>query len=113
MSVVLKLLSPEGEVLGSIGVPSSVSKEIDQRGSVRLFLPEPIRLTLAAKENINPSVLVKTAILTKHYSSNTYIEGVVLLGITLEEFEMMPEYWFTPGAAYIKAEIQKLLKAEV
>jgi hypothetical protein len=98
-----KLVSRDGEILGTIGVPESVKEALSSflRVSVAAIPEMNLFVTGDAFTSSSPSITHFS--IARSYSQH----GAVMLdGISLEDFEKLPDCWFSPSAAYIRAHLK-------
>jgi hypothetical protein len=90
----LLLCSVKGDVMiGTVTVPDAAGISIREQGSVQFTD------STTYWRRLPPDTQVKVGSLVGMYGTE---RAVTLHGITLEEFELIPGYYFMPSAAYVR-----------
>lgn len=99
-SVIRKLYSRVGTILGSVTYPDFWDEAVQAVGNIRVRLrpPTPVTFTPAGDEpTYAPD---RTVIIRRHHRDP---HGVCIEGCTPEEFEAIEECTFQPGAGYLRS----------
>lgn len=103
-----KLVSPRGTLLGTITLPDRWIHQLQRDRSVT-FVFEPLKdrrmpwLLDSAAAPMN--LCLRSGTLSRSYSRD-FPDALTLQGITLEEFETIPDCTFQPGAGYLRSLVE-------
>ncbi len=98
-----KLVSVKGTLLGTVTIPKHWADALKDRGEVR-FATTPSIPSWCEAGRVAPFELYQGALYVD-YSSGIY-GAVMLLGVSLEEFEKLEGCSFIPGAGYLRSIIE-------
>ncbi|MGI4943677.1 MAG: hypothetical protein ACRYHQ_24450 [Janthinobacterium lividum] len=97
---VYKLISPRDTVLGTITIPHSMANALDAHETVNFLPPYEPPGYMLPDPGIAPAPRFHFGTLLRSY---TVQGGVMLRGLSIEQFERMPGCAFAPGAAYLRS----------
>ena len=99
-----KLASHKGTLLGTITVPDQVARYLDERGFAQMALPDQLLFYDWEKRGAPDTLSLRHATFQTSYLVR---DAITLDGISLEEFEKIPNCSFAPGAAYLRSVVSE------
>ena len=102
IGVQFKLASPKGTILGTITIPCHVAEMFEKEYQVHVYMP-PRRPTYYQQWKNDTPIEITTMVLTRSHAVPGALE---LWGTSIEEFEKLDGYSFSPSAAYLRSIIE-------
>ena len=100
--VQFKLASPKGTILGTITIPCHVAEMFEKEYQVPVYMPPKWLASYQEWRNDTP-IETNMMVLTRSYAVPGALE---LWGTSIEEFEKLDGYSFSPSAAYLRSIVE-------